>query len=99
MTATLGVVTMARTPAANTQALKDFLSWPAVQRAEALADEMTSFDLALDDLLDHGHDVTSQLQSFALESMTKVIRSQGRHQLDLAMWWAQLARISDPEEK
>ena len=99
MTSTLGLIIMARTPAANTQALKDFLSWPAAPRAESLADEMTSYDISLNDLLDHGHDMTPQLQSFALESMTKAIRGQDRHKFDLSMWWAQLARVQDPEEK
>ena len=50
--------------------------------------EMVTYAIALDDLLDEGHDIADELQSCALDVMTKEISSQPKHLLDLGLWWA-----------
>ena len=75
------------------------MSWKPIDRAEQLEDELLTYDQALTDLADEGHQITSIMQICALDAMTERIRSQDKHAHDLTQWWANLSRIEDPEEK
>ena len=52
-----------------------------ISNVSELRMEMVTYATALDDLFDESHDTTDELQSCALDAMTKEIRAQPKHVL------------------
>ena len=99
MCCTLIAAIFVPSPKQTVHELKQFMSWKPIDRAEQLEDELLSFDQALIDLADEGHQITPIMQIYALDAMTERIRDQAKHTHDLTQWWANLSRVEDPEEK
>ena len=83
MCCTLTAVCFATSSKQTLQGLKQFMSWKPIDRAEHLEDELLSFDQALIDLADEGHQNAPIMQICALDVMTKRIRDQAKHAHDL----------------
>ena len=86
MTCTLGAFIMARSPTQSLDGLKSFLAWQPIHTVADLRMEMVAYATALDELFDEGHDITDELQSCALDAMTKEIRGQPKHLLESRPW-------------
>ena len=99
MCCTLAAAILATSPKQTLRGLKQFMSWKPIDRAEQLEDELLTYDQALTDLADEGHQITPIMQICALEAMTERIRCQDKHTHDLTQRWANLSRIEDLEEK
>ena len=81
MTSTIGCFIMARSPTLSLDGLKSFLAWQPINTVSDLRMEMVVYATAFDDPFDECYDITDELQSCALDAMTKEIRSQPKHLL------------------
>ena len=83
MCCTLAATILETSPKQTLRGLKQFMSWKPTDRAEQLEDERWTYDQALIDLADEGHQITAIMQICALEAMTERIRGQDKHTHDL----------------
>jgi hypothetical protein len=95
----MGAFIMARSPTQTLDGLRSFLAWQPIGDVSELQMEMVAYATALSDLCDEGHDIADELQSCAPDAVTKKVRKQPKHVLDLGLWWAQSARTSVPADK